>query len=45
MTTHTANGWKTDDKYGLYRRTAADDTGQGAGYEVLLEAAKEASED
>lgn len=37
MTTHMANGWKTDGKYGLYRRTAADDKGEGAGVEVLLE--------
>lgn len=37
MTTHTAEGWKTNGKYGLYRRTAADDEGQGAGFEVLIE--------
>ena len=37
MTTHTADSYKTNGKYGLYRRTAPDDKGQGAGVEVLLE--------
>lgn len=37
MTTHTTEGWKTDGKYGLYRRMAPDDQGQGAGFEVLIE--------
>ncbi|KKK81231.1 hypothetical protein LCGC14_2815530 [marine sediment metagenome] len=37
-TIHTATGWKTDGKYGLYRRTAANDKSEGAGFEVLLKA-------
>ncbi len=37
-TIHTTTDWKTDGKYGLYRRTAANDKGEGAGFEVLLEA-------
>ena len=43
MTIHTATDWKTDGKYGLYRRIAADDKGNSAGFEVLLEADKAAS--
>jgi len=37
-TIHTASGWKTDGKYGLYRRTDAGTEGTKAGWEVLLEA-------
>lgn len=40
-TIHTTTDWKTDGKYGLYRRTAANDKGEGAGFEVLLEPDKE----
>lgn len=35
-TIHTDRGWKTDGKYGLYRRTAPNDKGEGAGREVLI---------
>ena len=42
MTTHTMSGWKTDENYGWFRRTAPDDEGQGAGWEVKLEETDEA---